>query len=103
VEVIDCLVQTVIGIDKRVGRPELFLELVARYYFAWVCQQEQEDLERPVPEFDPQTLLAQFARMEVRISRQAPLTNLLTQVVTGVRSPCIIVQMLVWLGRKAVE
>ena len=62
---IDCLVQTAIEIDKRVGRPELFLEFFARYDFAWVCQQEQEDLERLVPKFDPQALLAQFAREQV--------------------------------------
>ena len=62
---IDCLVQTAIKIDKRVGRPELFLEFVARYYFAWVCQQEQQDLERLVPESDLQTLLAQFARVQI--------------------------------------
>jgi len=28
------------------------LEIVARYYFAWVCQQEQEDLEGLVAEFN---------------------------------------------------
>jgi hypothetical protein len=48
-----------------VRRPELFLKFVARYYFAWVCQQEQEDLEMLVPEFDPQTLFAHFARVQV--------------------------------------
>jgi hypothetical protein len=63
--VIDCLVQTAIEIDKCVGRPELFLEFAARYYFARVCQQEQENLERLVPEFDLQTLLAQFARTQI--------------------------------------
>jgi hypothetical protein len=63
--VIDCLVQTAIEIDKRVGRPELFLEFVARYNFARVCQQEQENLERLVPESDLQTLPAQFARMQI--------------------------------------
>jgi hypothetical protein len=42
-EMVDCLVQTAIEIDKRVSRPELFLEFVARYYFARVRQQEQED------------------------------------------------------------
>jgi len=41
------------------------MEFVARYYLGWVCQQEQEDLERLVSEFDPQTLLAQFARVRV--------------------------------------
>ena len=30
-----------------------------------VCPQKQENLERLVPEFDLQTLLAQFARMQV--------------------------------------
>ena len=58
---IDCLVQTAIETDKSVARPELFLEIVARYNFARVFQQKQENLERLVPEFDPQTLLAQFA------------------------------------------
>jgi hypothetical protein len=63
--VIDCFVQAAIEIDKRVTRPELFLEFVARYYFAWVRQQKQEDLERLVPEFDPHTLLAQVAGVRV--------------------------------------
>ena len=39
------------------------MEFIARYYLAWVRQQKQEDLERLVPEFDPHTLLAQFAIM----------------------------------------
>ncbi|MGI8989513.1 MAG: hypothetical protein ACR2I2_08000 [Bryobacteraceae bacterium] len=62
---IDRFVQAAIEIDKRVARPELFFKFIPRYYFAWVRQQKQEDLERLVPEFDPHTLLAQFARVEV--------------------------------------
>ena len=62
---IDGLVQAAIEIDKCVGRPELFLEFVARYYFAGVCQQQQENLEWLFPEPDPQTLPAQFARVPV--------------------------------------
>jgi hypothetical protein len=41
------------------------LEFIARYYFAWVRQQKQEDLERLVPEFDLQALLTQFAGLLV--------------------------------------
>src|ERR1035438_4582521 len=52
-------------VEGLIVRPELFLEFVARHDFARVCQQEQEDLERLVPEFDLQTLLAQFARTQV--------------------------------------
>jgi hypothetical protein len=63
--VVDCLVQATIEIDKRIARPEVLLEFVTRYYFARVCQQEPENLERLVPQFEPQALFAQFARVQV--------------------------------------
>jgi hypothetical protein len=63
--VIDSFVQASIEIDKRIARPELFLEFIARYDFVRVRQQKHEDLERLIPEFDPHTLLAQFARVQI--------------------------------------
>jgi hypothetical protein len=57
----------VIEIHKSVGRPDFLPQVLARDYFAWVFQQNPEDLEWLFLQSDSCSVLAQLSRMLLQL------------------------------------
>jgi hypothetical protein len=56
-----------VEIDKGVGGPEFFLHLFARYDFAAMLQQHQQNLKGLFLKPDLQTVLAQFTGSKIHL------------------------------------
>src|SRR4029077_12568862 len=64
---VDRRVQTVVEVDKRVGRPDAGTKLVPGYYFARVMEQDVENAKRLFLQLHPQTLLMKFPGTQVKL------------------------------------
>jgi len=69
---VDSFVQPLIEIDKRVSRPEFFLQFFPRYDLAAVFEQYRQDLKGLLLKPNLQAVLAQFARTEIHFKDPKP-------------------------------
>jgi hypothetical protein len=58
------LFRAVIEVDKRVGGPELALQILAHHQFSTTLRQDHQYLEGLLRDFDSDTAFAQFAFLE---------------------------------------
>jgi hypothetical protein len=63
----DCVVQSDIEIDERLGRPEMLPELLARDDFTWTGQQEPQNLKGLFRKPHLQAVSAQFTGLRVEL------------------------------------
>jgi hypothetical protein len=65
-------VKPVLEIDKRVGRPQLFLQLLPRDELAGIPQENRQHLYRTPLHRQPDSAAAQFPRPEVQFESAEP-------------------------------
>jgi hypothetical protein len=57
----------VVEVDEGVGRPEFLLQLFARDHLAGALQQQRQDLKWLLLQAQLDSVLAQFARVEIEL------------------------------------
>jgi hypothetical protein len=71
-QALDCVIESVVKIYKRIRRPDLALQFLPSDHLARLFQKSLEDLERLLLQFDSNALLAHFARAQVHLEVVEP-------------------------------